>query len=222
MCGIFAEYDEALATLLEQLVAPISTRAPVVLAHSMGGHILLRALHDRPGAFSAAVITAPMISIDMRGLPAWIVRLLSTAMCAIGRGDDWVWGVNARDPLTDLFENNPVTSDKARWNACHDFLLAHPALRVVGPTWSWMRAAGRSMSAMANPGYARRIQTPTLIFGAGIDRICLTPATRAFASRMPNGKYIEIADARHEILMELDAIRAQFWKAFDSFVEPYM
>lgn len=215
----FAEYDEVLATLLDKLVAPISDKPPLVLAHSLGGHILFRTLHDRPGTFSVAVITTPMMAIDMRGLPGWVVSLLTAAMNFFGRGTDWVIGVNSRDPLTDPFEGNPVTSDKARWDSSHDFLRAHPDLRVVGPTWAWLRAAWRSMTAMKPPAYARVIETPALVFGAGIDHICLTPATRAFAGNLPHGRYVEFAQSKHEVLMERDEIRAQFWKEFDAFVE---
>lgn len=214
----FMEYDEVVATVLDKLVTPVSPKPPLVLAHSMGGHILIRALHDKPDAFRAAVISAPMVAIDMRGLPNWIVGLLTITMNLTGCGTDWVVGVNTRDPLTDKFEGNPVTSDKARWDRSHDFLRAHPGMRVIGPTWAWLRAAWRSMRAMATPAYARRITIPTLIFGAGIDRICLTPATRAFAKNLPSGRYIELTDSRHEILMERDDIRTQFWKEFDAFV----
>jgi lysophospholipase len=58
-----------------------------------------------------------------------------------------------------------------------------------------------------------------LLVGAGKDRICLTPATRAFAGRLPRAEYLEIADAGHEILMERDACRRRFWDAFDRFMD---
>jgi lysophospholipase len=53
----------------------------------------------------------------------------------------------------------------------------------------------------------------------GRDRIVLTEATRAFAARLPRGKYVELEGAEHEMPMERDAIRAQFWKEFDGFVD---
>jgi lysophospholipase len=71
------------------------------------------------------------------------------------------------------------------------------------------------------PGYAEAITTPTLVFGAGRDRIVDTQATRELAGRMPSGVYVELPDAEHEILMENDAIRAQFWSGFDEFVAEF-
>jgi len=41
-------------------------------------------------------------------------------------------------------------------------------------------------------------------------------------ARLPNGRYVEIGDAEHEILMENDSIRHRFWEAFDSFTANYI
>ena len=79
----------------------------------------------------------------------------------------------------------------------------------------------RSMAWLAEPGRAETITTPALVVGAGADRICLTPAAKAFAARMPNAGYVEIAKAGHEVLMERDVFRAQFWAAFDAFIQKH-
>jgi lysophospholipase len=123
-----------------------------------------------------------------------------------------------RDPLTIRFEDQIVTSDRARFQRSQQILSCTPEIRLAGPTWGWLEAAYRSMRAMREPGYAEAIITPTLIFGAGRDRICLTQAAREFAKRMPRGEYVELEDAEHEIMMENESIRGRFWKAFDRFV----
>ena len=56
------------------------------------------------------------------------------------------------------------------------------------------------------------------MIGAGKDRICLTPQTKAFAGRLPHAEYVEIEEAEHEILMERNPIRAECWAAFDGFM----
>ena len=214
----FAEYDDDLATLLECANTSFRDRSPIGLAHSMGGHVLLRTLLARPNAFSRAVLSAPMIAVSTRGTPSFIARATTAAMNARGVSPDWVWGMDKRDPLSMRFEDQIVTSDRARFRRAQEILARTPEIRLAGPTWGWLEAAYRSMRRMQRPGYAEAIVTPTLIFGAGRDRICLTPAVRAFAKRLPHGKYIELDDAEHEILMENDSIRARFWAAFDRFV----
>jgi lysophospholipase len=220
--GDFAEYDDDLEAFLEQVVKPLGDKPPLALAHSMGGHILLRALHARPNAFAGAVMTAPMLEADMRGNPAWAVRLISRLYNLRNVSTQFVWGIDGRDPLKMSFEDNLVTSDRARFARAQDALKAHPDIRTAGPTWGWLEAAYRSMAQVAAPGYAEAIATPVLIMGAGRDRIVKTSAERVFARRLPNGAYIEFQDAEHEIMMENDSIRARFWSAFDAFVDKAM
>jgi lysophospholipase len=220
--GDFEEYDEDLEAFLEQVVRSISDKPPLALAHSMGAHILLRALHDKPNAFAAAVMTAPMLRADTRGYPAWLARLVCRMHNLNGVSSDWVWGMQKRDPLAMTFEDNLVTSDRARFAHAQELLAANPGIRLAGPTWGWLEAAYQSMSRVMAPGYAEAITTPVLIVGAGRDRIVQTSAERDFARRLPNGTYLEFEDAEHEILMENDSIRARFWSAFDAFVSKVM
>ncbi|MGH6878374.1 MAG: alpha/beta fold hydrolase, partial [Rhizomicrobium sp.] len=86
----FGEYDADLAAFMDEVVWPMADSPPLALAHSMGAHILLRALHARPGAFYAAVMTAPMLQIDMRGFPGWLVRTICGTHNRAGLADEWV------------------------------------------------------------------------------------------------------------------------------------
>jgi lysophospholipase len=213
----FAQFDDDLQSFLEQVVHPLSDTPPIALAHSMGAHILLRTLHDKPDAIRAAVLTAPMLAISTRGYPAWLTRLVTALYSGAGSNGDFAWGMAARDPFLINFATQLVTSDAARFARAQDFLKAHPDLRLAGPTWGWIEAAYRSMTRVNAPGYAEAIPMPVLICGAGKDRIVLTDAERTFAGRMPRGEYADFPDSEHEILMETDSIRARFWAAFDAF-----
>ena len=214
----FADYDDDLASFLEQVVEPLSPK-PLVLAHSMGGQILLRTLHDRPGAFAAAALSAPMLAIFTRGRPAPLVRLVTALQNLAGQSDAFAWGMAKRDPLLATFDSQLCTSDRARFARTQETLKSNPSLRLAGPTWGWIEAAYRSMARVMAPGFAEAIRTPALICGAGRDRIVRVEAEREFARRLPHGTYLELEDSEHEILMESDPIRARFWQAFDTFVE---
>jgi lysophospholipase len=216
--GDFSEYDDDLSTFMDAVVGPLAGEPPLALAHSMGGHILLRALHARPHAFSAAVLTAPLLRPDTRGFPGWLVRAVCGAHVRAGLGDRFVWGMDGRDPLDIRFADNRVTSDRARFSRNQTLLKDAPALCLAGPTWGWLEAGYRSMARMSAPGFAEAVTTPCLVLGAGRDRVVSTEAIRRFAHRLPRGTYLELPEAEHEILMENDAIRAQFWSAFDTFV----
>ncbi len=217
----FADYDADLRAFLEAVVTPLTLdrEPPIVLAHSMGAHIALRALHANPRLFAAAVLIAPMLQLETGSYPGALVRVLASVHGHLGRARSWVWGMQRHDPLRQRFAGNRVTSDPARFARTQTLLAAEPALRLVGPSWGWLDAAYRAMAAMNRPGFAESITTPCLVFGAGRDRIVSAAAVRSFARRLPHATCIELADAEHEILMENDSIRARFWSAFDGFVK---
>ena len=217
----FSRYDSDLHVFMEQVIPNLTDRPPIALAHSMGAHILLRALHSHPRAFSAAVLTAPMLRALTRGYPRTLARGLCALENLLGRGGSWVWGMAARDPFKITFASQLVTSDRARFERAQSFLRQHPTLRLAGPTWGWLEAAYRSMHMVMAPGYAEAITTPVLMLGAGRDRIVDVEAEREFAARLPRGRYVEFADAEHEIMMENDSIRARFWQEFDAFIGTY-
>lgn len=219
--GDFAEFDDDLRSFLDQVAAPLPG-AKIALAHSMGAHILLRNLARFEGRFACAALTAPMLEVQTHGVPPALARAASRIMNWRGAGEEFVWGMERREPLTARFEENRITSDRARFERMKALLAQKPEIRLSGPTFGWLEAAYRSMAVTARPGFAEAIGTPVLVAGAGRDRIVVTQAVRRFAARLPHGEYVEIADAEHEILMEHDSARAEFWRAFDAFVARHL
>jgi len=57
-----------------------------------------------------------------------------------------------------------------------------------------------------------------LIIACGRDRLVSTAAIESFGSRLPAGSHLVVPGAKHEVLMELDVYRSQFWAAFDAFI----
>jgi lysophospholipase len=221
--GDFSEYDEDLETLMNWIVQPMLAdgQKPVALAHSMGAHNLLRALSRRPASFAAAVLSAPMIAISFRGQREFLVRAVTAFHMWRGRRADWVWGMEARDPHRVNFASQLVTSDTQRFERTQMLLREQPDLRLAGATWSWLAAALRSMDWLRAPGRPEGITTRLLMVGAGKDRICLTPQAKAFAARLPAAQYLEVPDGEHELMMERNLIRAEFWAGFDAFMRKH-
>ncbi len=218
----YAQFDEDFAAFMAKVVEPLTDHPPLVLAHSMGGHNTLRALHDHQSWIRAAVLTAPMLAISTRGYPATATRLATALYNKAGKGGDFAWGMAERDPFKVDFAGQLVTTDRTRFEATQALLRKNPELRLSGPTWGFIEAAYQSISRVTGTGYPESISTPVLIVGAGKDRIVMTEAERTFVRRLPRGEYLEIAEAEHEILMEQDSIRAKFWAAFDTFVAKYV
>jgi lysophospholipase len=217
----FTAYDQDLDTVIREVVKPMAEgkSRPIAVAHSMGGNVLLRRLHDVQGEFTAAILSAPMIGIKPRGVPWWLVEKIADRLNRNGPSRDFVWGMGKRDQLKLPFALQIVTSDPKRYARNQGLLAADPELRLNGPTWGWLGAALHAIDRLEQPGYAEAIRTPSLVIGAGRDRVCDTEAVRAFAARMPNAQYVEIAGAQHEILMERDPLRAEWWAAADAFLK---
>jgi lysophospholipase len=214
----FDEYDQDFAILMQRLVE--ADGLPVIaLAHSMGAHILLRYLSAHKRTIHCAALTSPMLDIVTPNYPPFLVTLCSFALNLFGASKKPLPGTAERDPLDVSFEENLVTSDRRRYARTQEILKKQAFLRINGPTFGWLRAALRSMARVRSKSFADEIVTPLLVFGAGKDRIVKTPAIREYVHWLPKADYVEIADAEHEILMENDKTRAEFWRAFDTFID---
>ena len=83
---------------------------------------------------------------------------------------------------------------------------------------TWCDAAFRAMRTLCEPSYPTRIRQPILIVAAGRDAVVSNVAIEEFAMLLRSGSHLVVVGAQHEILMEQDRFRTQFWAAFDAFV----
>jgi lysophospholipase len=116
------------------------------------------------------------------------------------------------------FLGNILTSDPVRYARNAAILEAEPALALGAPTVAWCDSAFRSMRALREPSYPARIRQPMLIVAGGNDQIVSNSAIEDFAGLLRAGSQLVIVGAQHELLMEQDRFRSQFWAAFDAFV----
>ena len=214
----FAHFDldlEAIVALAKRLDFPEPYYA---LAHSTGGHVLLRALRDKT-YFKRAVITSPLLGFHFGRWPLPVVRILNFVFTYSGFSWLYLPGF-ARGPMRrEEFPNNPLTSDRERWNRDNATLEEYPELGLGGPTYAWLRAAMKSLDEIHSWPQSKGPSCPTMIVMAGQDRVVNNLRTRQFVDRVPGISVLTIPASRHEILNENNAIRAKFLAAFDAFME---
>ena len=201
-----------------RLVAQFDARLPhprIALGHSMGGCLTLTAVAKGIGGFDAAILSAPMLGLNTGAHPAWIVRTMAASMCALGRGGDYVLG-QVTDPFSTTFETDRLTHDRARYQRTRDQILADRDLALGNLTWGWLASAFRALDWLHAAPEVAAIKIPLVVMGAELDRLVHNQDLKAVTARIPGAHYVEIAGAYHEILMETDEIRAQFWKGFDT------
>lgn len=215
--GSFSEFDIDVETFIKDLVLPDCPPPFFALAHSMGGAVLLRTARRGRRWFDRIVLSAPMIGLPGR-TGSRAARISARAMRLLGLGHAYIPGGGATSVTSMPFVGNDVTSDPVRYARAAAIVDAEPKLGLGSPTIAWVDAAFRAMGEFADPSYPAQIRQPILIVAAGLDSIVSTPAIGQFAVRLRVGSHLVIAGARHEILMEQDRFRSQFWAAFDAFV----
>ena len=215
--GSFSEYMTDLETFMTEVVLPDCPPPLFALAHSMGGNVLIQAAARGHRWFDRMVLTAPMIQLGPRrllGLAPGFARVLRMT----GRGGAYVPGGGPTVQALRPFLDNPVTSDPVRYARTAAVLEAEPELGLGSPTIAWADSAFRVMSQMRTTTYPARIRQPILIVASGRDQLVSTPAIETFAIHLRAGSHLIVPGAQHEILMEQDIYRNQFWAAFDAFV----
>jgi lysophospholipase len=205
---------------LDVVIGEMKARMPephFALAHSMGGALFLDAAMRKALPVARLVVIAPMIDLELVKNPV-VARLLTKLLYWTGFGSSFVPGGGETAIATMPFQGNRLTSDPGRYARNAAVSSGAPHLAIGAPTVAWMRAAFKLMDRLGNPAAPLAVRQPVLVMAAGDDPIVSSLAVERFASRLKTGSALVIPKARHEILMETNAIRARFWTAFDAFV----
>ncbi|MDZ7588922.1 MAG: alpha/beta hydrolase [Parasphingorhabdus sp.] len=180
----------------------------VVIAHSLGGHILLRALAERELSPDAAIFAAPMILPEGNGLPPRIAHGLAQAMCALGRAEKFAWKRSLKPLEPESERQKLLTHDFGRYAQEHDWLERRPELALGPPSWRWVERAYASGRALCRQHSLRNIATPALFFATPEDRLVDSGAIVQATESIPAAKlHLFDHDCAHEIFRESDNVR---------------
>lgn len=138
----FAPAAQDLASLMQHLSGADLPEPKYLLAHSMGGHLALRFMHDNPGVFAKAVFSAPMVDVRYAPMPEWFARWLAGTAVKLGRAESYAplqsdYGNRQRGKITmDL-----LTHDADRFWDEHSFIDNNPDL-ALGRHYFWLAWGG--------------------------------------------------------------------------------
>jgi lysophospholipase len=214
----YDDYVQDLEEFFQRVVQPEAVRPIYLLAHSMGGHVALRYLHRQPAGIDKAVLLAPMLDINTKPFPRWLVKGLVWLGRHIGSEGALVPGSDKRTNFDRPFKGNALTADPRRFAVEKNAVAQNPDLALGGVTFAWLTATFASIANIRRPGFLEEVRVPVLMVAAGTDRVVSVAAQKSACRRLPNCRLLIISEARHEILMETDAIRTRFWAAFDAFI----
>lgn len=197
-----------------------STPAPhVVMGHSMGGHLVLRALLEGAIRPDAAVLVAPMLGLKaplgLAGLGERFARLMG------GMGDPAraAWKTNERPYTTDT-RQSLLTHDTDRYQDELWWQQANPANVTGPPSWKWLIEGFRSTRELrADPALAT-MDVPVLALIAEADGLVDARAGLATVARLPDARIVRFGkESAHEILREVDAVRDRAIAEIDAFLD---
>ena len=188
------------------------------LGHSMGGGLTLLAMAEGAAPFDGAILTAPMLGVRLIGRSSALVKAVAVLMGLLGQATRPTPPAVPR-PRGGNRAEEALTHDAIRRARVEALMDAHPELRLGGQTWGWLQFAFALTARLKALCGLETIAAPVTIVTAERDRVVAQAPQRAAAARLPRGRYVEVPEAFHEILIETDDRRAVFWREFDELAE---
>lgn len=197
-----------------------TTPAPhVIVAHSMGGNIVLRTLIDNLVNPDAVVLLSPMLGIKLVPLPGWLVSGIARTVAHVWRKGATRNTANKskgglRDRQLLLTHSDDRFGDEEWWKT------ERPDLALGPPTFGWLAEAYRSIDCLNADGALEAVQTPILVLGTFGDRLVSANAIVAAAARLKNSTFHMFGTkVAHEILRETDDARIEALAMIDRFLD---
>lgn len=188
-----------------------------ILAHSMGGAVTALYLEKHHDVFSSAVLCSPMISPNLGGIPAFVVKPFCFAACLFGRGKQYPF---FRKPYAgpEAFETSCAT-DPERFAWYDAVKAARVEFQNSVPSYGWIKESVAVTGKILAPGAPESISCPVLLSAADMDTAVMPEPQKAFISRVPEGKYLFVKGTRHEIFRSRNAELFPWWEEVINFLK---
>ncbi|MEL7445242.1 MAG: alpha/beta hydrolase [Pseudomonadota bacterium] len=180
----------------------------ILAAHSMGGHIVLRAVIEHQVDPDAVVLSAPMLGMAGPPLPLRFLHMAAKSMATVGDKARPAWKWSEKPGEMPARRRNLLTHDDNRYEDEQWWRDNRPEL-VMGPgSWGWVERAYASIKVLEAPGAMEQVQIPVQILSTSNDKLVSHEANVRAVRRLPKGELVEFGEeAHHEILREIDGVR---------------
>ena len=192
----------------------------VLVGHSMGGHLALRALIDHTIRPAAVVLSAPMLGFIAHGVPTALLLPVARVMARLGdrRRAAWKWSEKPGSLPDERM--NLLTSDLARYEDEAWWRATRPGLTSGAASWGWLVAALASTRAIEKRGAVESVDVPVLVLTTDADALVCPRAIRRVAARLPDVEVCAFGpESRHEMLREADPVRERALAGIDGFLD---
>lgn len=218
-CGDFGVWVHDLKAFFEELLT--ENKGPhVIVGHSMGGHLLLRAMIERSLLPDAVVLVAPMLGLNTGPFPAGMASAVASAMCRTADPARRAWKHSETPLQRAKMRHAMLTHCPDRYADELWWRRESPEISVGPPSWRWVAEAFRSTRMLERTDALASMDVPTLVLGATADRLVSTAAIQRIVARLPDASlHVYGREAAHEILREADVVRTDALARIDAFLE---
>ena len=200
----------------------------IIAGHSMGGHLIMRALVDGKLAGkhgcetppTACFLSAPMLGMQGPPVPLIMQHLVAKLMTWIGDPTRQAWKWSEKPGELPPNRVNLLTHDAERYADEQYWRDTRPEL-VMGPaSWRWVERGFASSRVLESAGALERVTCPVLIVSTSNDKLVSHEANVRAAKRLPNGRLFLLGEeAHHEVLRETDEVRGRVMDAIAEFLD---
>lgn len=211
--GEFATAVQDLAAIWRDLP---TGRPRVLLGHSMGGFLALRAVVEGAVDPDALILVAPMLGLrsPFGRFGAMVARFLRN------RGDPArpAWKANER-PNSRIARQPLLTAHVSRYEDESWWHAQAPEYAPKPPSWAWLAEAFEATASLASDPRLGSLAVPSLMLVADNDGLVDARAAVKVAARLPDCTLLRFgAESAHEILREADPVRNRALAAIDAFL----
>ena len=212
----FKNYQNDVEVIINEAKDAGLVKPWIIFAHSMGGLIGLRTLHDNP-VFEKVVFTSPMWGIQMPPILKSGASIIMSLISLIGKMETYAPTTSPKTRiLNEEYEFNKLTSDIRNFKLLRQQLIQHPDLQIGGPSSAWVSAALDEIEFQI--GKEPPI-TPALCFLGEKEEIIDNLAVREFCKNWDSCDLISIPDAKHDLLMEKKMILHSLFEKLEKFIK---
>lgn len=193
-----------------------------LMSHSMGGHLVMRALAEKSINPDGVILSAPMLGLVADPIPFFIRYNVVKFLNKIGLAEKHAWKVSEKPFSSESARAKILTHDIERYEDEMFWWQHRPNVKLGPASWRWVEQAMKSTRALEKANAIEHIETKILILATTADQLVDTDRIIEDAARLPNCELILYGkEAAHELLRETDSVRDNCMQHIERFISSH-
>ena len=217
----YSDYVKDLKCFLDQVVLPVmaekgeAAKNLFLYAHSMGGAIGALFLEEYPDYFAGAVLSSPLMELNLGKYPKIVVQLLLLRAKLLHLETEYVPGQKGFDGVQ-VFAGSSALSEP-RYEYAFRMRERNVHFQTYGGCYSWTGASIRATKRLQKN--AAKVTVPVLFFQAGRDTMVKKQGQDIFCQRAKNVQCVYFEESKHEIFNGTAEIREAYYEKLFAFLD---